>query len=270
MKLGVIINLTENVKEDFLKIKGLGINTCQLCCWDLKLMTDETAEKINKLSSELDMEITAFWCGWSGPTIWDFKSGPNTLGLAPVEYRFIRMKELVNGLDFAKKINVSDVVTHAGFIPENPSSSEYLGFVEVIRYIANRAKDNGQNFLFETGQETPVTLMRLMADVGTGNLGVNLDPANLLMYGNANPVDAVEIFAEYIKGVHGKDGMYPTDGYNLGEEKRIGDGRVNYPLFIEKLKSVGYDGAITIEREITGEKQLEDIKYAKEYLEKLI
>lgn len=270
MKLGVIINLTENVRADFEKIKGLEINTCQLCCWNLELMTDETAEKMNKLSSEFGMEITAFWCGWSGPVIWDFKSGPNTLGLVPVEYRFIRMRELINGLNFAKKIGVNDVVTHAGFIPENPSSSEYLGLVEVIRFIANHAKDNGQNFLFETGQETPVALLRLINDVGTGNLGVNLDPANLLMYGKANSVDAVEIFEKYIKGVHGKDGMYPTDGYHLGEEKRIGDGYVNYPLFIEKLKAVGYDGAITIEREITGEKQLEDIKYAKEYLEKLI
>ena len=270
MKIGVLINLTKNVEADFAKANELGIKTCQLCCWDLKLMTDETADMITKLSEKFDVDITAFWCGWSGPVIWDFKSGPNTLGLAPKEYRFIRMKELMGGLDFAKKINVKDVVTHAGFIPENPSSTEYFGMAEVIKHIAEYAKKNEQNFLFETGQETPVTLMRLIEDVGTGNLGVNLDPANLLMYGNANPVDAVDIFGKYIKGVHGKDGMYPTDGYHLGEEKRIGDGRVNYPLFIERLKAVGYEGAITIEREISGEKQIEDIIYAKEYLEKLI
>lgn len=270
MKLGVIINLAEDINTDFAKIKALGINTCQLCCWNAELMTDETAEKVHKLSSEFGMEITAFWCGWSGPAIWDFKSGPNTLGLVPLEYRFIRTKELIAGLDFAKKIGVNDVVTHAGFIPVNSSSTAYLGLVEAIRHIAKHAEENGQKFLFETGQETPVALIRLIEDVGTGNLGVNLDPANLLMYGNANPVDAVGIFGKYIKGVHGKDGMYPTDGYKLGAEKRIGDGCVNYPVFIEKLKAAGYDGAITIEREITGEKQLEDIKYAKEYLEKLI
>ena len=130
MKIGVLINLTKNVEADFAKANELGIKTCQLCCWDLKLMTDETADMITKLSEKFDVEITAFWCGWSGPVIWDFKSGPNTLGLAPKEYRFIRMKELMGGLDFAKKINVKDVVTHAGFIPENPSSTEYCGICE--------------------------------------------------------------------------------------------------------------------------------------------
>lgn len=270
MKIGVLINLTEDVAANFAKVKELEIPTCQLCCWNLELMTDEMAEQIKKMSEEYNVEITAFWCGWSGPAVWDFKSGPNTLGLVPEEYRIIRMKELINGLDFAKKINVNDVVTHAGFIPVNPTTTEYLDFVETIRHIAVHAKDNGQNFLFETGQETPIALVRLISDVGTGNLGVNIDPANLLMYGNANPVDAVEIFGGLIKGVHGKDGMYPSNGYELGEEKRIGDGRVNYPLFIEKLKTVGYDGAITIEREIVGEKQIEDIIYAKAYLEKLV
>lgn len=270
MRTGVLINLTKNVETDFAQIKKIGIDNCQLCCWELQLMTDETAQKIKSLLEKFGMEITAFWCGWSGPVIWDFKSGPNTLGLTPTEYRFIRTKELINGLDFAKKLGVRDLITHAGFIPENPSSTEYWSFVEVIRHIAIHAENNGQRFLFETGQETPVSLLRVIEDVGLNNLGINLDPANLLMYGNANPTDAVDIFGKYIMGVHGKDGEYPTDGYNLGLEKRIGDGRVNYPLLIQKLKAVGYDGAITIEREISGEKQLEDIKYAKDYLEKLI
>ena len=75
MKIGVLINLTKNVEADFAKANELGIKTCQLCCWDLKLMTDETADMITKLSEKFDVEITAFWCGWSGPVIWDFKSG---------------------------------------------------------------------------------------------------------------------------------------------------------------------------------------------------
>ena len=83
-------------------------------------------------------------------------------------------------------------------------------------------------------------------------------------------VNAIDIFGEYIRGVHGKDGEYPTNGNYLGEEKRIGDGRVNFPLLIKKLKEKGYDGAITIEREITGEEQIKDILYAKKFLEDII
>lgn len=269
MKIGVIIPLTQNVAEDFAKAKELGIPTCQLCCWDMSLFTDEIAEKVKGLSKEYGVEITAVWCGWRGPQVWDFVSGPNTLGFAPIEYRFARTEDLKAGFDFAEKLGVDDVATHAGFIPVNPASDEYLGMKECIKYIAQYAKEKGKNLLFETGQETPVALMRLFEDIGTDNLWVNLDPANLLMYGNANPTDAVEIFGKYIKGVHGKDGMYPTNGHSLGEEKRIGDGRVNFPILIQKLKEVGYDGAITIEREISGNQQIEDIKYAKEFLEEL-
>ena len=101
-------------------------------------------------------------------------------------------------------------------------------------------------------------------------VGVNLDPANLIMYGKANPVDALEIIGSYVIGVHGKDGMYPTDGHKLGKEMPLGEGRVNYPVFIRRLKEVGYDGDITIEREISGEQQTKDILAGKALLEKLI
>ena len=140
--------------------------------------------------------------------------------------------------------------------------------------IVAKCKENGQNFLFETGQETPVTLNRAIQDIekalGKGNVGINLDPANLLMYGKANPVDALEVFGEYVMGVHGKDGKYPTDGHHLGDEVPLGQGKVNYPAFIAKLKEVGYEGDITIEREIDGDEQKKDIRMAKDLLDKLI
>ena len=91
-----------------------------------------------------------------------------------------------------------------------------------------------------------------------------------MLYGKGNPCDAVDILGDFIMGVHAKDGEYPTDGDHLGKEKRIGDGRVNFPLLIKKLKEHGYDGAITIEREISGDKQIEDILDAKKFLEDII
>ena len=90
------------------------------------------------------------------------------------------------------------------------------------------------------------------------------------MYGKANPIDALDVFGEYVRDVHAKDGCYPTDGHNLGEEKPLGEGKVNFPEFVKKLKEIGYDGALTIEREISGEKQIADIKAAKILLGKLM
>ena len=86
----------------------------------------------------------------------------------------------------------------------------------------------------------------------------------------ANPVDALSVFGRYVRDVHAKDGHYPTTGRALGEETRLGDGEVNFPALIAKLSSLGYDGNLTIEREISGEKQAEDIRTAKKILEELI
>lgn len=270
MKLGVLVFLKDSIEAELKKVHDFGFSSCQICCWDQSVMTDENAKKINECKEKYGIDVSTFWCGWKGPSVWDFYDGPLTLGLLPVEYRFDRIKELMAGSDFAKKIGVKNIATHVGFLPEVPASSEYQSLVSSLRYLANYVKNNDQYFLFETGQETPVTLRRTIEDVGTGNLGINLDPANLIMYGKANPVDALEVFGEFVRDVHGKDGCYPTDGKNLGRETPLGEGKVNYPNFVAKLKEVGYDGPITIEREIEGDEQIEDIKKAKIYLEELI
>ena len=270
MKLGTIIIMTPNIDSDFSKVNALGLEACQLVCWNKDLFTDENAEKVKDASKKYGIEITAFWCGWSGPAVWDFYSGPNTLGIVPQAYRFARCEELKRGSDFAKKCGIKNVVTHAGFIPEIPSSSEYYGVLCAVKELAAYMKANGQNFLFETGQETPVTLKRLIEDTGEDNLGINLDPANLIMYGKANPVDALDVFGKYVMGVHAKDGKYPTDGHNLGCETKIGEGKVDFPSLIKKLKEIGYDGALTIEREISGEEQIKDIKESITYLNNII
>ncbi|MBR5307664.1 MAG: sugar phosphate isomerase/epimerase [Clostridia bacterium] len=269
MKIGVIVNLKENIAEEFARLRELGIYTCQLACWNMGLYNDKMAETVLCAAKEYGIEVTAVWAGWSGYNEWNFQYGPVTLGIVPPATRHGRILQLKKGSDFAKKLGVTDVITHAGFLPENPNTIEFCEVVAAIKEIAAHCKNNGQYFLFETGQETPVTLLRTIVASGMDNLGINLDPANLILYGKGNPVDALDVFGKYVRGVHGKDGCYPTDPYSLGNETPLGDGKVNYPAFIAKLKEIGYDGAITIEREISGDKQIEDIKRAKKIIEEL-
>lgn len=270
MKLGVIVSLGTDVDATFKKVADLGVGSCQLCCWDHSKMTDENAAKIIEATNKYNIEISAFWCGWSGPAIWDFYSGPMTLGIVPAAYREMRCQELKHGADFAHKFGVKNVITHLGFIPEVPLSEEFPKIVEAVKDIALHLKKNGQNFLFETGQETPVTLKRLIQHAATGNLGINLDPANLILYGKANPVDALDVFGEFVMGTHAKDGLYPTNGNSLGKEAPIGKGKVDFPMLIKKLHEIGYDGPLTIEREISGEQQKKDILESIDYLNNII
>jgi sugar phosphate isomerase/epimerase len=267
MKTGIIITFDKNVDEHIKKTAELGIPTVQLRCWSSADLTTEIADKALAAMKEYGVSASAFWCGWDGLSSWNFYDGPLTLGLVPRDYRDARMKMLLKGAEIAHYMGITDVITHVGFIPENCYTTEYHELVAAFKYIARQLKERGQYFLFETGQETPVTLLRTIEDVGTGNLGINIDPANLLMYGKANPTDALDVFGKYVRGVHGKDGEYPTNGRHLGTEKPMGEGRVNFPVFIAKLKEIGYDGAITIEREIEGEEQIRDIINAKALLE---
>ena len=157
-----------------------------------------------------------------------------------------------------------------GFIPENPYDPNFPGFCRAVRVVAEHLKRNGQYLLFETGQETPVTLLRCFEAVGCENLAVNLDTANLILYGKANPVDALEVFGKYVRNLHAKDGCWPVNGHDLGVETPIGEGRVDFPAVFRKLHELGYDSWITIEREIEGEQQIRDILSAREYLQSIM
>jgi sugar phosphate isomerase/epimerase len=270
MKLGVMASLTESPEECLERVRQLGFPTCQVSIADPSRFDDAIASRLHEAAARLEIEVTTIWTHCRRGQVWNFVDGPTTIGLVPSAGRPEALERLKRGADFAKRAGVASVTTHVGFIPENPGDPQYGGVVEAVRQIAQYCHQLGLGFWFETGQETPTTLLRTIEDVGTGNLGVNLDPANLLMYGKANSLDALDVIGRYVRGVHAKDGEYPTNGRALGMERAIGEGRVNFPALIAKLKALGYDGAITIEREVSGPAQLEGIEQARRILEPVL
>ena len=268
MKLGILISFHQNtnIEEEFSKAVGMKLTCCQLCCWDTSLYTNENANKIKEAAQKTGMEITALWAGWTGPAEWNFYAGPATLGLVPLSYRFHRLKELFQASDFAELLKVKDVITHVGFLPENPFDPDFNGVIAALRSLASYMKEKGQYFLFETGQETPVTMLRAIEEIGTDNLGVNFDTANLILYGKANSADALDVIGKYVRNTHCKDGNYPTCGRELGQEVPLGEGKANFPAIVRKLKELDYSGPLIIEREISGPQQIKDIERARDIL----
>jgi sugar phosphate isomerase/epimerase len=267
MRLGVVTGLSKDPDTALKRVHDLGFLTCQL---SVSRFDDATLASVRAATAKYNVEITSAIAGGPGPEIYDFYKGPQTIGLAPREYRDARIARIKQVSDFAKKAGIPGVQTHCGFLPENPNEPLYAETVAAIKTVAQYCKANGQTFRCETGQETPITLVRAIQDVGLDNVGVNFDVANLILYGKANPVDAVELLGPYIMGVHAKDGLYPTNTKQLGREVPIGQGKVNFPVLIGLLKKVGYGNPLTIEREIEGSKQTEDILASKAFLEKLI
>ena len=269
LEIGVLVTLTDRPAEALQQVAALGLGSCQVCSWDPNIWTDRTGDRLLAAREETGVTVTTFWAGYTGPAIWDFIEGPATIGLVPREYRPLRVEQLKRAAEFAARFKLPSITTHVGFLPEDPNDTLFTETVAALQEVAGRCAELGIEFWFETGQETPVTMLRTIERVDTGNLGINLDPANLIMYGKANPVDALDVFGRYVRGVHAKDGLYPTNGTNLGRETLLGQGKVDFPVLVPKLKSLGFAGALTIEREITGFQQTEDIKKAIDVLHPL-
>lgn len=274
MKLGICVGLDciQEMPRKFQTMRDNGFDSCQLISWSTSHYTPEYFESIKKMLDEYDITVSAFWAGWEGPAVWDLYEGQRTLGLVPLEFRQMRIKNLCDGADFAKQLGITDVVTHMGFIPENPFDPQFIPFCDAVREVAEHLKANGQHLLFEAGQETPNTMLRCFETVGCDNLGVNLDTANLILYGRGNPVDAIDVFGKYIRNLHAKDGFYPNNGHDLGIQVNIGEGIVDFDQIITKLHKIGYDGHITIEHELDseGEQRNSEILNSKVYLQRII
>jgi len=271
MALGLMIQPATGAEAAIARVKDLGLPTCFLSLDGyIGKFNASLAREIGGYLDKYGVTATSAEVVGPGRLVWDFLDGPSTIGLVPPATRAARIDALRQTSDFAKMLNIGRVQTHCGFLPENPRDPLYGEAVEAIRAVADHCAGNGQDLLMETGQETPTTMKRAIVDVNRPNLGVGLDTANLILYGKANPVDAVDMIGRYVRSVHAKDGRWPTDPMKLGEEVLIGTGNVDFVKVFTKLYEVGYKGAITIEREISGAQQIEDVKKEKAYLEGVI
>jgi len=267
LRLGLILGVEPNPDAAMATLKNLGIPTCQVY---LNSFDAAFAVRLRKSLDNALIEATSLVVGGPGKESWDFYDGPLTIGLIPRETRAARIAHIKAAADFAARCDIPAIQTHVGFIPENPNDPVYKEAITAMREVAEYCNRYRQNFRYETGQETAITLVRAMHDVGLDNQGVNFDLANLILYGKANPVDAIEILAPFIQGIHAKDGLWPTNPRELGAEVPIGKGKVDFPRIIRRLKEIRYHGAVTIEREISGPQQLEDVRAAANYLRQLI
>ena len=271
MALGLLISPYGAPEGAIKRVRDMGFSNCFLSLDGyIGKFTPDAATQIGEVLAKCDLVATTVEVVGPEPLEWNFIQGPSTIGLVPPKTRAARIDALKQVSDFAKLLGVSQVQTHCGFIPENPTDALYSGSVEAIRTVARHCQGNGQYFLMETGQETPTTMSRVIRDVNMSNLGVGLDTANLILYGKANPVDAVDILGPHVRSVHAKDGKWPTDPSKLGEEVLIGQGLVDFKKVFTKLHEFGYTGPITIERETSGQQQIEDVKNEKLYLQQIL
>lgn len=251
--IGVIQYDLSDIDKSFKDLHDQGFGSCEIN-YKRNTFTKDFAEKVKAASKKYDIKVTTVVGVPGSHNAWNFRQGPATIGLVPTEERDEKIKVYHEMIDFCAMAEIPAMHSHFGFIPEDPSSEQYKDFIRVMQDLANYAKERNILIYFETGQETPTTLIRAIRDIGTGNVFINCDLANLLMYGKANSLDAVKQFGSLIKEFHAKDGKYPdpNNPYELGEEVPIPTGQVDFPAVIAELKKQGFQGALTIECELNG------------------
>ncbi len=269
--LGAVIWVhdSESIEASIRQIHDLDLPTCQI---GFKNLTPDVAVPVMNVLHKFGITATAF--SEHGPEVFErvfnFYEGPLTIGIIPPSMRAARIRNLKMAADIAAQIGIPAIHTHCGFIPEDPNDPLYPQAVSAVREIGSYCSERGLDFLCETGQETPITLLRLIQDTGLPNVFVNLDVANLIECGKGSPVDAMTILGPLVRGTHIKDGRFPTNPREFGEGVPIGSGNVDFPRVLEQLKQVGYRGPLTFETETSGSENLRILRDSRRFIEGLL
>lgn len=266
--LGVITGMKAGPLHSLQAVRELEIPTVQLQ-YRQHLDTPEALQAIRDAACETGIEITTIFCGFAGESYADIPTVRATVGLVPQKARTERVERIGEISLFAANLNVARVAAHIGCIPDC-GEPDYLALVQTVRGACDALAARGQVFALETGQETALALQNFLSDVARPNLRVNFDPANMILYGNDDPISATTLLAPWIDGVHCKDGLWPTAANQLGIEMPFGEGAVGAVKWLETLLESGYVGPLTIEREIGGEAQKRDILAAKKLIEAVL
>ena len=270
IRLGKVVWVSAGQTPDGVvrEVAELGLHTCQI---GFDNLSPQVVAPLHMALEKYAVEAAALSEHNPGVRVFDFYKGPRTIGIIPADTRKARVQALKRAADVARLAGISAIHTHCGFIPEDPNDPLYPQAVAAVKEVALYCREQGVSLLCETGQETPITLVRMIEDVGLHNVFVNLDVANLILYGKGNPVDAMEVFGDRVRGIHAKDGRFPTNTRELGAETAIGEGKVDFPGVFRKLKAANYRGCMMIEREVGGkEQQRRDNLHSKVFLEELL
>lgn len=250
--IGVFTSIDAGLGVHLEVAKELGIPTVQIHAPHAGTRHAAAAEKFLKRCSDAGITVTCVFCGFEGESYADIPTTARTVGLVPESTRAARLQEAKEIADFARLLGCSVVGMHIGFVPDK-SSASYAGLLASTRDLLDHLARNGQSLHLETGQETADHLLEFIHAVERPNLFINFDPANMILYGTGDPIDALKKVGQYVRSIHCKDGKWAVEGQrgkSWGSEVPLGEGDVGMEKYLQTLKELGYTGPLTIEREI--------------------
>jgi sugar phosphate isomerase/epimerase len=256
--------------ETIREVKSLGVRCGQLGMHGAADLSAASALQWRAACDAEGFRLITVFAAYDGESYADIATVRRTVGFIPEATRADREERTLALSDFAARLGVPAIACHIGFVPEDSYDPDYVAVRDVVERVCEHAARHGQTFALETGQEPARVLLDFISDVGSPNLRINFDPANMILYGTGDPIEALGILAPYVASVHAKDGDWPSEPGLLGTERPLGQGSVGMERFIAKLKEIGFRGPLNIEREAENHsRRLTDMRAAAALLERL-
>jgi sugar phosphate isomerase/epimerase len=262
MEVGVMFWAERDRLEE---MKAMGVRCGQLGVPGSMELNDLAAEDWKAALDEQQFTLVTVFAAYNGESYADMPTVQRTVGFIPRETREERIARTKAISDFAAVLGVPAIATHVGFVPHDESDADYIAVRDAVRGICDHAAKHLQNFSLETGQEPAEVLLRFFKDVNRPNLRINFDPANMILYGTGDPIEALKLLAPHVDSVHCKDGDWPPKNVPgaLGSEKPLGQGSVGMERFVQTLKDIKFRGPLNIERETDNqEERIRDMRMA--------
>ena len=256
---GGVLGIDATPDEIVESVASFGVSCGQLGVHGAADLAPDAAERWRAALDRSGLEIVTAFQSFEGESYASIPVCAQTVGYVPPATRREREQRTYAVSDFARSLGIPGVAAHIGCLPEDPSDAEHRAVLELVRRVCDHCARNGQTFALETGQEPAAALLEFLHAVDRPNVGVNFDPANMILYGSGEPMEALRTLREHVLTVHCKDGTWPETPGEWGRETPLGDGDVGMERYVRTLREIGYAGPLVIEREIVGEEQRADI-----------
>jgi sugar phosphate isomerase/epimerase len=258
LEIGLMFWGEKQPRKTIEAVKALGMN-CGHLGFAGHVPLDNVASQWRAAAEEQNFAISSVWAAFEGESYADKPTVLRTVGFIPEATRAAREVRAKQIIDTGAAMGVPIFACHIGFVPENETDPTFIAVRDVVRRLCGYGAQHRMTFALETGQETAPVMMHFIRAVERPNLKINFDPANMILYGTAEPIGALGIMAPQVVSVHCKDGNWPpNDPDALGSEMPLGQGSVGIDRFVEKLKQIGYRGPLVIEREVSLDQGMDD------------
>ena len=256
-----------NPEELLAAIREIGVPSIQCALDPIR----ENPSVWGNFKQQCDAEGVSIVSGMFGTIGEDYttmESIKRTGGVLPDNHWSENRKNIQANAELAARMGLNLVTFHAGFLPHDTKDPVYQKVKARISELADLFAAHNIVLAFETGQETAETLGEFLVDLAKPNVGVNFDPANMILYEKGDPIQALRTLGKWIRQCHIKDARKTKVTGTWGEEVVVGTGEVNWPQFFKTLDEIQFAGALCIERE-AGNSRIADIKEAARFVEKL-